>query len=222
MSGLDRPKDIVEGIGGAAIMLAAFSTPFLRRARSRWGVDAATAARAFPGDDLVPHPRWSWTHGIEIEAPARDVWPWVAQVGADRGGFYSYQWLENVAGCGLRNTGTIHPEWEVKEGDGLSVHPRMPRLPIVSLVRGHHFVAYGAPDEAARAAGRPWIAVTWLFLVEPLDDRGCRFVSRYRCASSDDLGTRLGFGPTLIEPVGFAMDRRMLLGVKRRAEWAKR
>jgi hypothetical protein len=222
MSALDRPKDIVEGIGGAAIMLAAFSMPFLRRPRSHWGLDAATAASVFPGDDLVPRPRWSWTHGIEIGAPAEEVWPWVAQVGADHGGFYSYQWLENIAGCGLRNTETIHPEWEVKEGDGLSVHPRMPRLPIVSLVRGQHFVAYGAPDEAARSAGRPWIAVTWLFLVEPLGDRQCRFVSRYRCASSEDLGTWLAFGPTLIEPVGFAMDRRMLLGVKRRAEWAKR
>jgi hypothetical protein len=55
-------------------------------------------------------------------------------------------------------------------------------------------------------------------LVEPLDDRRCRLISRYRAASSGDLATRLALGPALLEPVGFAMDRRMLLGVKERAE----
>jgi hypothetical protein len=59
---------------------------------------------------------------------------------------------------------------------------------------------------------------TWLFMVVPLGPRRCRVVSRYRCALSDDLVTRLSFGPALVEPIGFAMDRRMLLGIRRRAE----
>ena len=94
----------------------------------------------------------------------------------------------------------------------------MPPLAIVSVERGRHVVAFGAPDEAARAAGRPWIAVSWLFLVEPLGPARCRVVSRYRCASSEDLRTRLGFGPALVEPIAFAMDRRMLLTLRRRVE----
>jgi hypothetical protein len=60
--------------------------------------------------------------------------------------------------------------------------------------------------------------VSWLFFVEPLGAGRCRFISRYRCATSSDLRSRIALGPTLVEPIGFAMDRRMLLGLKERAE----
>ena len=60
--------------------------------------------------------------------------------------------------------------------------------------------------------------LTWLFFVEPLGEGKSRLISRYRCATSDDLGSQLRFGPAFLEPIGFAMDRRMLLGVKARAE----
>jgi hypothetical protein len=214
----DDWRDVVAGVAGAALMAFNFVTPFLRRGRAHWGLDAATAERAYPGDDLVPQPRWSWTHGIEIEAPAAEVWGWIAQIGADRGGFYSYQWLENVAGCLVRNAERLHPEWEVKAGDALRLHPRMPALAVVELAPGRHFVASGAADESARAAGKPWVAGSWLFHLEPLGERRCRLVSRFRSACSEDLATRLANSPLVIEPVGFAMDRRMLLGIKARAE----
>ena len=79
----DDWHDVGEGLRGIGIMAAALLTPFLQEARSHWGIDAATAARAYPGDELVAEPRWSWTHGIEIDAPAADVFPWIAQVGAE-------------------------------------------------------------------------------------------------------------------------------------------
>jgi hypothetical protein len=214
----DGARDVLEGFSGAAIAGLAFLTPFLRRQRNRWGLDAKTAAREYPGDDIVPAPRWSWTHGVEIDAPADAVWPWVAQLGADRGGFYSYQWLENVAGCDLRNAESIHPEWTLHRGDALVLHPDAPALRVVAVEPRRYLVAEGGADPAARAAGRSWIAVSWLFFVESLGERRCRLISRYRCACSDDVLTRLSFGPVLVEPVGFAMDRRMLLGIKERAE----
>ncbi len=93
------------------------------------------------------------------------------------------------------------------------------RLKVEAVSPGRWFLAHAGPDDAARASGK-WIETTWLFLVEPLGESRCRFLSRYRCASSDDLVTRLSFGPTVVEPIGFAMDRRMLLGVKERAEKA--
>jgi len=71
---------------------------------------------------------------------------------------------------------------------------------------------------ASAEAGAPWVAASWLFLVEPLDRGRSRFVSRYRVACSDTLRTRLAFGPALVEPIGAEMDRRMLLGVKAMAE----
>lgn len=218
--GRSRGSEVLEGIAGAGIMAAAFATPFLRRARAHWGLEEGDLDRTFPGDALVSSPRWAWTHGIPIEAPAEAVWPWVAQIGADRGGFYSYEALENLAGCALRNADVVRPSWEVHEGERLVLHPKMPPLRIVEVEPGRHFVAYGPPDEDAKKAGRPWVAVTWTFLVEPLGARRCRFISRYRCATSDDLATRVQFGEAAIEPVGFAMDRRMLLGVRDRAEEA--
>jgi len=203
-------------------MLAGLLTPFLRDARNRWGVDEATAQRAYPGDELVGAPRWAWTHGIEIDAPAAAVWPWVAQIGADRAGFYSYQWLENVAGCKLRNAEAIHPEWAIRDNGVLLLHPEMPPLRVASIAPGRWFVVHAPLDENARSAGKPWAAVSWLFFVEPFDGKRCRLISRYRCACSDDLRTRLQLGATFIEPIGFAMDRRMLKGIKERAENAAR
>jgi hypothetical protein len=214
----DAIRDVMEGVAGAGVKMASLLTPFLRQARNRWGVDAETAQRTFPGDELIEPPRWAWTHDIEIDAPASDVWPWIAQIGADRAGFYSYQWLEDVAGCHLRNAETIHPEWTVEEGGSLLLHPQMPPLRIVSVLPGRWFVAHAPADETARASDKPWATATWGFFVEPLGDRRCRFISRYRMACSDNIATRLQFGSTLIEPIGFAMDRRMLKGVKERAE----
>jgi hypothetical protein len=216
----DDARDVLSGIGGAGLMLAALVTPFLRSARSHWGLDEEAARRTLPGDDLVAIPRWSWTHGVEIDASAAEVWPWVAQIGAERAGFYSYQWLENLVGCNVQNAERVHAEWALKVGDEVILHadPAAPRLRVVAAEPGRYFVAHGAPDTEAQRRGEPWSAASWLFLVEPLSADRCRFISRFRAASSDDLLTRLSFGPALLEPVGFAMDRRMLLGVKERAE----
>lgn len=214
----DDFRDVLDGAAGAALMLASLFTPFLRRGRSHWGLSATAAAQPRHGDQLVPEPGWGWTHAVEVEAPAANVWRWVAQVGAGRGGFYSYQWLENLVGCQLENADAVHPEWELEVGDALVLHPKIPPLQIVELERGRYFVAHAPADAAARASGKPWAIVSWLFELEPLAGDRCRVISRQRVACSSDLGTSLSTGPTLLEPVGFAMDRRMLLGIKQRAE----
>jgi hypothetical protein len=204
-------RDLVEGTGGAARVLAALFAPHRRAARSHWGLTAEEAARPFPGDDLVPDPTWGWTHAVVIDAPASATWPWIAQIGADRAGFYSYQWLENLFGSDLANAERVRPEWEVRAGEDLVLHPKLAPLTISHVEPGRWFVAH---------ADDPEVSVSWLFQVEPIDDGHCRFVSRYRCRSGGDLETRLEYGPWLAEPLGFAMDRKMLLGVKERAERA--
>lgn len=211
-------RDVLDGLGGAARMAFSIATPFLRDGRARWGLDEETANRPLPGDDLVPSPRSGWTHGIEIEASAEEVWGWIAQVGATRGGFYSYAFLENIAGCDLRNAEAVNPEWALQVGDDLVMHPKAPSMKIVAVEAPRCLLAHGAPDEAARAAGKPWAAASWLFFIEPLGEDRCRLISRHRTASSDDLMSRLAFGRALVEPIGVVMDRRMLLGVKERAE----
>jgi hypothetical protein len=220
-------RDVWDGVRGASSIASALATPFMRRARSHWGIDATTAARRLPGDELVAEPSWSWTHGVEVDADTEEVWPWVAQIGADRGGFYSYQWLENLAGCRLRNAEVVHPEWEAREGQALVLHPDLPPMRIVSIERGRFFVAHAGANAAVRAGGGPWVEASWLFLVEPAGtgvggQARCRVLSRYRVACSTDLRTRLFFGPALVEPLGFAMDRRMLAGIKARAERSRK
>ncbi len=224
----DGWRDVTAGTVGAARMAAGLATPFRRAARQHWGVDPTVAARYYPGDDLVPEPTWSWTHGIEVNASAGDTWPWLAQIGADRGGFYSYQWLENLAGCDVRNAEIVHPEWAVREGGELRLHPKMPPLRVVSVTPGRSIVAFISPPAGQgrrfpgrrRGGGMPEIRASWLFFAEPLDAHRCRVISRYRCAAAGGLASRLFFGPAVVEPIGFAMDRRMLVGLKQRAEQA--
>jgi hypothetical protein len=207
-------RDTLDGVVGAAGMVLDLATPFMRGARSHWGLDEAEAERTFPGDERVPMPRWGWTHAVEIDAPPNEVWPWVAQVGQDRGGFYSYQWLENAAGCEIRNAARIHDEWQHPErGDRLRMHPRMPPLTIVDVDHGHYLLACSRPDGSSAER----VSVSWLFLVEGRPGGKSRFVSRFRLFyEGDDVATRLAYGPYVTESIGFVMDRRMLLGVRER------
>ena len=214
--------DVLEGIVGAAGMLADFVTPFLRKARSHWGLDEATAARDYPGDELVPDPRWGWTHGVEIDAPLDRVWPWVAQIGQGKGGFYSYQWLENLAGCEIQNADHIHEDWpRPAVGGELRFHPKGPPMKIAAVGEGRWFVAHAPFGPEVTPSGDPKAGVSWLFFLEPLEGDRTRFISRFRTRYDETWKNRLAMGPTTIESVGFMMDRRMLLGVKERVEGAK-
>ena len=206
-------------ISGGAVVAASLLTPFWRASRSHWGLSVDEAVATHPGDDVVREPRWSWTHAVEIHAPTAEVWPWVEQIGADRAGFYSYQSLENIVGCNIHNAESIHREWAVKMGDELRLHPKMPPLRVVDLRAGSWFVAeIHSAGIRSRPSDEEWMEASWLFLVERRGPLHSRFTSRFRCACSADLKTLASFGPTLLEPIGFAMDRKMLLGVKRRAE----
>lgn len=91
-------------------------------------------------------------------------------------------------------------------------------LCIAEVERGRYFVAHAPADGLSRAAGKPWAAVSWLFMLEPRPNGRCRLISRYRMICSTDLATRLTLGPSLVEPISFAMDRRLLLGIKERVE----
>ncbi len=141
-------RDVLAGLGAVGRMGVSLVTPAPRPDRAFWGASPQLVERRLPGDDPVPAPRWGWTHAIEVDAPAHQVWPWVAQIGADRGGFYSYSWLENLAGCALRDAERVHPEWEFHEGDALSLHPSAPPLAVVSVKPGHHLVAHALPEGA--------------------------------------------------------------------------
>jgi hypothetical protein len=222
-----RSAYILAGIEGTLIALGAFLTPFLRSRRNRWGLSQAAADRDYPSDAYISQPRWGFTHGIHIAAPAEAVWPWVAQIGQDKGGFYSYELLENLVGCQMVNADRIVPKWqELHVGDSFNLHPEA-GIPIVLVEPGRAFAAGMAVDldsgetfDPAQGLPNRYMNLCWLFYVEALEDGSSRFISHWQIGYTPSLANHLMYGPLIIEPVAFTMDRKMLLGVKQRAEAA--
>ena len=87
--------------------------PLVLRRLRRWGATTAELQRPLPGDDLVPHSRAGYTQAITIRAPVAAVWPWLVQIGQGRGGFYSYEGLENLVGCDIHNAERVLPEFQI-------------------------------------------------------------------------------------------------------------
>ena len=77
-----------------------------------WGVTRAELSKSLPGDTLVSQANSTATRAITIHAPPQRVWPWIVQIGQERGGFYSYTWIENLLGCGIVNAESTHLEWQ--------------------------------------------------------------------------------------------------------------
>jgi hypothetical protein len=164
----------------------------------RWGAEPEDEHRDVPGDELLPEEGTKILHAVTIDAPVEEVWPWLAQLGQDRGGFYSYEWLENLAGCEMKNAERIHPEWQHRElGETVHLHPA------------------GGLRVSVFEAGRALGLEGWgTFVVEPAGADRSRLIARGGVPSG--LGA-VAYG-VLMEIPHFLMERRMLLGIKARAE----
>ena len=209
-------------------MAFALLTPFLQSRRNRWDANDAELKRSLPGDELLPQPKWMWTHSVTINAPVDRVWSWLIQIGQGRGGFYSYEFLENLAGCDIHNADLIIPELQnLKVGDSIRLHTKAPPLPVI-LIEPHralvlHAKDYSPADEyagPARSKTENSFSTSWGFYLDRIDDSATRLISRWKVAYNPTLKNRLSYGPLIIGPIGFAMDRKMLLGIKKRAEAA--
>ena len=167
----------------------------------RWGTNADDAQRVLPGDELLPMGGTQIRHAVTVDAPVHVVWPWLAQIGQDRGGFYSYEWLENLAGCQMRNADRVHPEWQHREpGETVHLHPA-----------GGLRVTLFEPERAIGLDG-------WgTFSLEPLDPGRTRLIAR----GGVPPGVGAAAYGVLMEIPHFLMERRMLLGIKERAEAGK-
>lgn len=97
---------------GCIAVLAILYHLVIRPWHLRWGTIDDEATRALPGDDFAPESNPPATHAISINASAKEVWPWLVQMGQGRGGFYSYTWLENLIGCQIKNANEIVPDWQ--------------------------------------------------------------------------------------------------------------
>ena len=175
---------------------------------NQWGATPPDLARAMAGDSLLPDPTYSGTTAITIGAAPQAIWPWLVQLGYQRGGLYSYDWLDRLFGYLDRPSATrILPEFQ-----HLVVGDRIP------LGRGPSWpVAVADPNSALvldmrNMGGLDWV---WQFGLYPVDAAQTRLVSRSRVRAHAIWARLLTHA---IEPAGFLMTRRMLLGLKERAE----
>lgn len=201
---------------GVGVLVAGMARARLRN----WGATREEIDATHLGDDLVAGPVTTTTYAVTIEAPAERVWSWLVQIGQDRGGMYSYEWLENLFGLDIHDADQIREEWQhLAVGDAVRVVPRGK----LSMREGYAFrVALVDPPRALvlrqQPPEHPWDA-TWAFLVHPESPDRCRLLSRSRTAKAAGVaGAASRVGGELIGPVILLMTRKMLLGIKERAE----
>lgn len=177
-----------------------------RRWHLRWGATDAEVDSAMPGDDLLPRAAFDATRAVTIDASPGAVWPWLLQVGFGRAGFYSYDLLDNL---GRPSADQIRDEWqEAAVGDWI---PMSGNVTERTAFRVHSFerprwMLWTKPDSS------------WSWRLEPRGDDRTRLITRLRCRYDWHDGPGLPLTVLLMELADFPMMRRMLLGVKQRAE----
>ena len=183
-----------------------------RRWHLRWRATDAEVDATLPGDDLLPAADLVATRAIAIDAPAHEVWPWLAQLGQGRGGLYSYDFLENaVARCDIHSVDRVVPEWQqVAAGDQVRIHPQVPLDVAIAEPERALVLRGGAPDGQPSA---PY-DFTWAFVLEPEPDGRTRLVMRERYSYNNR------WAPLMVEPIAtasFVMSQKMLRGIRDRA-----
>ena len=208
------------GLIGAAIAGYAF---VVRPWHLHWGTRESESQLPLPGDELVTQPRYETTRAITIHAPASYAWQWLVQIGVSRGGFYTYDMLENMAGLNIQSTNQIRPEWQtLREGDSIHISPVTP-LKVEKLEENRLLVLHTVMSpftaeivDAADPATPAYMNWTWAFVLNEIAAETTRLVVRVR-ANYKPEALRIA-ALALVEPVHFLMERGMLQGLKRRAE----
>jgi hypothetical protein len=193
----------------AADVLAALplfvTAPFCRRWHLRWGATPGEAHAPMPGDDLIPLSHFTATRAITIDAPPGAVWPWLVQAGYGRAGFYSYDLLDNL---GRPSAKTILPEWQhIGVGDTAApmANPPTPQTSfLAALVEPPAVLVWSKPDSS------------WAWSLTALPGGRTRLLTRLR--QRYRLTPAAALTVFLAEFGDFPMMRKMLLGIKQRAE----
>ena len=196
-------------LGAALLTAGAVSAAYpllLRKRCLTWGATRDEITADIPGDDLMPRPDLVSTRAITIAAPPSAIWPWLVQMGSGRGGAYTYDWIENLFGLDMHSADEILPEFQhLRIGDVLPVGPNGPGLRL-EVMEPERVLAF-------RSVDGNWV---WQFALYPCGDL-TRLVSRNRITTRTlALPHRLAY--VLMEPGSLLMERKMLFGIKARAE----
>ena len=187
----------------------------------RWGATDEDVTALLPGDKFTEEPAVQVTRAISIDAPPEVVWPWVIQLGADRGGFYSYDWLENLFRLGIHSADEIVPEWQWRVvGDLVYGNDKGSGGWLVMEVRPNQALVLKTANlktsqTLLRNQPPAFWEFTWAFILSEQPNGMTRLIVR----------ERVGFGSKisqlLMSPFGlvsFVMTRKMMRGIKARAE----
>jgi hypothetical protein len=197
-----RPKTLAR-IAAATAASAFVYRRFLRQPILTWGATAAEAAARLPGDELLEDAEGVATRAITIDAPPSAVWPWIAQMGpSPRGGAYTYDWIENLLGLNMHSADRILPDYQQPQvGDGFGYGANKMSFKIVEPER----------VLATQSADGNWV---WTFVLAEHGGK-TRLISRNRFRLPK-LKDKIGMIP--MEPGSLMMERKMLYGIKQRAE----
>ena len=202
---------VAAGVGALAVAGAA---AYLASGQHRRiGARPEEVSGILPGDELFPTASVVSTRAISIDAPPDYVWPWVAQLGQDKGGFYTYTWAENLAGCQMRNADRIVQEWQsVQVGDAFFLHPEL-RLEVAIVDPPHALVVCNPEPSWGPSMGFDF---SWAFVVDPEPSgRGVRLIVRERYVPQ---GRAADATVASAGVVSAAMSVGMLRGIRGRAE----
>jgi hypothetical protein len=191
----------------------------MRHRYNRWGATSAELTATMPGDELVPAPRLGYTRAISIAAPVADVWPWLVQIGHGRGGLYSFDGLENLARCDIHSADRILDEHQaLNPGDLIRLGPEgYPCFQVWRATTPTDLVLIGAdpkPPHTVPPIDSPGGRATWQWALRPTPDGlGTRVIVRQRLTYPKSQSVMWH----IVEPIGFVMERQMLLGLRQRA-----
>lgn len=210
---MTTPPDVKRTFGPAAVAAGLLAAGFLfRRFQLRWGATAAEADGGLPGDNFLSTADLQVTRAITIKAPAEAVWPWLAQMGQRRGGLYSYDFLENLAGLDIHSADRIHPEWQdIKAGDRFHLAPAASADLEVGLVDPGKALVLRIPPGSPPGP----FDFSWAFVLQAQSNSTTRLLVRERYAY------RQWWARYLVEAVeiaSFVMSLKMLHGIRNRAE----
>ena len=195
------------GAGVAAGLASLVYPVFFRRRCLNWGATGDEVSMKLPGDDLLPDAGLVTTRAITIDAPPDAIWPWLVQMGSGRGGAYSYDWIENLFGLDMHSADKVLSEFQhLTVGDNLSLGRSGPVMRVEVLEPERTLVF--------RIADKRWV---WIFALAP-QNGATRLISRNRIDTARMLPESRVAYLLFMEPASLVMERKMLSGIKQRAE----